>query len=100
MFDTTSREFGIRSVLSAQELAGSSIPDRQKIVQYLTALHSHFNSEASKVGVLVVTCKSLVVFCCLFGCDLWMKLNCLIKYGGGGATLKKSIPTLKFPKST
>ncbi|KAL5270890.1 hypothetical protein ACHWQZ_G001526 [Mnemiopsis leidyi] len=48
VFDTTSREFGIRSVLSAQELAGSSIPDRQKIVQYLTALHSHFNSEASK----------------------------------------------------
>ena len=57
VFDTTSREFGIRSVLSAQELAGSSIPDRQKIVQYLTALHSHFNSEASKVSVLVVKCE-------------------------------------------
>ncbi|XP_063689253.1 uncharacterized protein LOC134822278 isoform X3 [Bolinopsis microptera] len=48
VFDTTSREFGIRSLFTAKELASTSIPDRQKIVQYLAALHCHFTSEATK----------------------------------------------------
>eukprot|EP00116_Pleurobrachia_bachei_P007151 sb/3467413/ len=62
VFSVTEREFGIVSPFTPKELSASSIPDRQKVVQYLSALQTHFTSKESKVSITAGNCYVLTPF--------------------------------------